>query len=101
MGDVFKDIHASTIVNKSALVNSLNKVNDQNLDITKTLSIVVRSIHDSGNKEAGELFDQFNEELAKDKPRKSILKTCWSGIQQALPTIKSIAEATTVVGKLF
>jgi hypothetical protein len=101
MGDMYKNIQGSTIITRSLLVNSLNKINEQDSDIAKALSTVGQAIHDSGNREAGELFDQFNEELSKDKPQKSILKTCWAGIQQALPTIKSIAEATGVVAKLF
>jgi hypothetical protein len=41
---------------------------EQDSDIAKALSTVGQAIHDSGNREAGELFDQFNEELSKDKP---------------------------------
>lgn len=60
-----------------------------------------KAVAASGNKEAGELLDQFNEELAKPEPRKSLLKRSWDGLVQVLPTVTTVANATTAVAKLF
>jgi hypothetical protein len=54
-----------------------------------------------GNKDAGELYDNFTEEVNKPEPKKSVLKSLWDGIQRALPTIKTIASVTAKIAPLF
>jgi hypothetical protein len=101
MGDKFSDIHNSTIVNRSFVENAFNKVNNQDQEAAKALLEVSKLVAKSGNKEAGELLDQFNEELAKPEPRKSLLKRSWDGLVLLLPTIKEVAGAAAAIAKLF
>jgi uncharacterized membrane protein YdfJ with MMPL/SSD domain len=47
------------------------------------------------------LFEQFNEELQRPEPRKSVLSTAWDGIVKVIPAIGSIAGAAVAMAKLF
>jgi hypothetical protein len=63
-GDVFENITGSTIVNKSIVEASFNKVKEEfGPDIANALKVIAEEIEKSGNKEAAENFDSFNEEL--------------------------------------
>jgi len=54
-------------------------------------------VSESNNKEAGELLDAFNEELAKEQPKKSLLQSFWDSLTGMLPTI---SQMTDIVQKL-
>jgi hypothetical protein len=62
---------------------------------------LARHVENSGNKEAGEIFDQFNEELQKPQPRKSVLRNAWEGLTKILPTVESIAGLASEIAKLI
>ena len=100
MGDSFNNIQG-TIINRSSLTNSFISVNKIDPRIGDALRRAAEAIHQSGDREAGELFDQFTEELCKAEPRKSVLRSCWAAVQNALPTVTAIVEATAAVSKLF
>jgi hypothetical protein len=70
-------------------------------DTAALLLRVAELVAKSGNKEAGELLDQFNEELSKPQPRKSLLRRSWDGLVAALPAVTSIAGAAAALAKLF
>lgn len=55
----------------------------------------------SGNKEAGELLDTFNDELTKADPKKSILRSIWDGLVATLPTISQMSDIVEKVTSLF
>jgi hypothetical protein len=102
MGDIFKDIHDSTIINKASVQNSFNKVKKEYDEETgKALVDVARFIENSNDPAAGALFNNLTEELTKPDPDKSRLKSFWSGIEKALPTITSIAGAVAKIVPLF
>lgn len=101
MGDKFSDIRNSTIVNRSFVEKAFNNVNKQDQEAAKALLEVSKLVAKSGDQEAGQLLDQFNEELAKPEPRKSLLKRSWDGLVQILPTIKEVAGAAAAIAKLF
>ncbi len=89
MGDKI-DVNGSgnTIVNRSTVQNAFNKVKSQYDDATaETLKVIEAEINRSGNTEAAENFDSFNEELQKPEPKKSILKSLWQGTVTLLPTL--------------
>ncbi|MGH7888575.1 MAG: COR domain-containing protein, partial [Candidatus Binatia bacterium] len=101
-GDIFRGIQNSTIVNRSLVERSFNKVKSEvDEETAKVLLKVAEAVAKSGNKEAGEILDQFNEELAKLEPRKSLLKRSWDSLLQVLPTVTTVANATAAVAKLF
>ena len=101
MGDIFSNIHNSTIVNSSLVLGAFNKVKTVAGDETaKVLLEVAEEVSNSGNKEAGEILDQFNEELGKPQPRKSLLERSWENLVQVLPTVSAIAGAAEAIAKL-
>ena len=51
------------------------------------LVVVAQKIATSGNKEAGVLFDRFNDELGKPAPSKPILRAIWDGLLKSIPDI--------------
>jgi hypothetical protein len=62
MGDVFRDIHNATIINKSLVENSFNKVKrERDEETSKALVKVAEFIEKSGDPASGALFDKFNE----------------------------------------
>ena len=102
MGDIFSNIHDSTIINRSLLQNAFGKAKSEGGDETaEALKKVATAIAQSGNNEAGEILDQFNEELARAEPRKSLLKRSWENLVQVAPTIEKIAGAAEAIAKLF
>jgi hypothetical protein len=102
MGDTFSNIQNSTIVNRSTVESAFNKTKTEMGDETAALLLrVAELVAKSGNKEAGELLDQFNEELSKPQPRKSLLRRSWDGLVAALPAVTSIAGAAAALAKLF
>ncbi|MFZ0513010.1 MAG: hypothetical protein WAM14_15485, partial [Candidatus Nitrosopolaris sp.] len=53
-------------------------------------------IEKSGNASAGALFDKFNEELNKPRPKNSKLSNLWSGIESVLPSIASLKSVSKI-----
>jgi len=101
-GSIFQNIRDSTIINDSLVVGSFNKIKGElGEDIAKALLRVAEEIEKSGNKEAADLFNGFNEELKKPNPRKTILKSLWNGIERTLPTIVKITDIVAKISKLF
>jgi len=101
VGDVFKDNKNSQIINRSTLENTLNKIrNRSDNEVASFLDELATTDEQSGSKDAGELLDQFNEELAKPDHRKSLLKRSWNGLVELLPSVAKIAGATAAPTKL-
>jgi hypothetical protein len=102
LGDVFRDINNATVINKSLVENSFNKVKSEHDEETgKALVEVAKFIEKSGDPASGELFDKFNEELSKPEPDKSRLKSFWTTIQNNLPSLVSISESVARIVSLF
>jgi len=102
MGDVFKDIQNATVINKSLVENSFNKVKTEHDEETsKALVEVAKFIEKSKNPAAGVLFDSFNQELNKSQPDKSKLKSFWEVLQNALPSIATISDSVAKIVRLF
>jgi hypothetical protein len=102
VGDVFNNIHDATIINKSLVKKSFNKVKKEHDEETsKALAKVAEFIEISKDHAAGALFDTFNKELNKPQPDKTRLKSFWTGIQNTLPSIASISESVAKIVQLF
>jgi hypothetical protein len=102
MGDTFKDIKNSTIINKSLVENSFNKVRREHDDeVSNALVQIAQFIEEKGDPAAGALFDQFNQELNKPQSDKSRLQSIWSGIEKVLPSITTIAGTVAKIAPLF
>ena len=102
MGDKFENIQNAKIINKSIVENSFNKIKEgYGEDVANALVQIAEFIERSGNEEAGELFDNFNAEINKLEPKKSVLKSLWGGIEKALPLITTLSEAIIKLKTLF
>ncbi len=103
MGDVFKRIGpGATIINRSNLINAMNNAGkNSDAELADALEQVAELIEKSGNKEAADNFNAFTEELEKSSPRKSLLKSFWSGMLAALPTIAELTTAGGTIALLF
>ena len=102
MGDKFENIQNSTIINRSVVSDSFNKIKEgYGEDVANALMQIAEFIEESGNKEAGELFDSFNNEIKEPEPKKSMLKSLWGGIEKALPAITTLSEAVVKVVTIF
>lgn len=102
VGDVFQNIQGSTIVNRSMIEKSFNKV-QSGFDESTALALVQVAEHiaRSGNKEAAEMFSAFNEELQKDEPKKPVLRSLWDGMVRVLPDLATLADAASKISQLF
>lgn len=90
------------IVNRSKVENAFNKIKREHDEETaKALLQVEEAVNRSGNAEAVENFDAFNDELGKPEPKKSLLKTLWSGTLAVLPAIKELPGVVDSITKLF
>jgi hypothetical protein len=102
MSDTFSNITNSTIVNRSLVEHAFNRTKSELGEDTATILLkIAELVAQSNNKEAGELLDQFNEELGKPEPRKSLLKRSWDGLMTILPAVSSIAGAAAAIAKLL
>ena len=102
MGDNFSNISQSIIYSRSLVTNSSAKLSASgDAEAAEAITKVAKVVEDSGNKEAQELFAQFNEELQKPEPRKSLLRRSWDSLVAVLPTVTAVAGAAAAIGKLF
>ena len=101
-GDRFGNITGSTIVNRSKLTNAMNVVGQRADEGTAAaLKEIADFIQRSGNTAAAENFDAFNEELQRPEPRKSLLRSLWNGVVEALPSVASLAGAAAKIAAIF
>jgi hypothetical protein len=90
------------MVDRSLLSGALEAANKVGgLDTAAALSQVADAIEMSGNKDAADSFNAFNEELQQPMPRKSLLSSCWNALVEELPTIADLAGAPTAIVALF
>lgn len=102
MGDIFKDITNSTIINKANVENAFNKIDQEHgKDFSESLLKITEFLNKENNPAAGALFNQFNQELTTPQPRKTTLENLWDGIQKVLPSAVSLATEFTKIISLI
>ncbi|MEU3601971.1 hypothetical protein ABZ714_25125 [Streptomyces sp. NPDC006798] len=103
MGDSFSNIgDGATVINKSVLINSLNRVrSDHGPDVADALRRVGEIVAESQNEEAAEYFDALSAELSAETPKKTVLKSLWLGICAALPTVTELTSLGEKISTLF
>ena len=100
--DIFNNISNSTIINRSSVEKSFNRIQEKyDKETAMALLQVAQEIEKSGNKEAAELFENFNEEIQKPKPRRSVLRSVWEGIEKALPSVLEITDIAIRISKIL
>ena len=102
MGDSFENINNATIINRSIVDSSFNKVKKEHGDnVAQALVQIAEFIDQSGDINAAILFDKFNEELNKPDTEKSTLEKLWGGIERILPTILTIPGVVAKLTPIF
>lgn len=98
MGDNFENISNSTIINKSLLLEVMEKEDD---GINHILMKIKRNVEDSQNEDAIGLFNDLLEELSNNEPKKRRLRSFWNGLVELLPHIKNITDITSTINTLI
>ncbi|WP_340114869.1 hypothetical protein [Maribellus mangrovi] len=102
MGDKFENISNSTIINKSVVDNAFNKVKSvADEETANAIKMIAEKVNESGNVAAVSLFNNFSEEIEKEKPEKSKLEQYWNGLISVLPSITSLVGVAEKVIGLF
>lgn len=102
MGDVFKGISNSSIINRSTFFDAVSILEARGQkDLMVVLEEISKKVDASGNKDAGEVLEQFTEELSKDQPRASLLRRSWTALTEILPDVAKISGASAAIAKLF
>lgn len=103
VGDKFSNIGAgATIVNRSTLNNSFNTVKESyGPDMAQALQQLAELVEKSGNMDAADNFNALTEELQRPQPKKSLLKSFWSGIVEAIPNVVQLVDLTAKITSLF
>ena len=102
MGDIFNVGNNSTVVNRSAIFDSLNSVGkDLDADSREVLQELTDLVLKSGSPVAAENLEGFLDELDKETPKKSVLNSLLNGIATALPSMLTAAELVENVRKII
>jgi hypothetical protein len=97
-GDTVHAHGGSTINNRSVVVNSFNKFATKYDEETAAALIRLEElVRQSESVDAQENLDAFLEEIQRESPRRSILRSLFDGIQQAVPTV---AQAGDILFKI-
>lgn len=85
------NVENSTLVIRSTVQSSFNSLpTDLDRTVTDALKRLGEHIAEKEDPEAAELYQQISEELKREQPRKSIMRSLWNGIKEAVPTVVSI-----------
>ncbi len=99
---IFENIQGSTIVNHAKVEKSFDRVREQHsVEVADVLVQLADVVSNSGNKQAGELLDAFNDELAGNNPKKIVLESLWNSLIEKIPAISQINDVTQKVTSLF
>jgi hypothetical protein len=102
MGDRFENIQDTTIVNRSTVENAFNRVAPQvDSELSDALRELADAVQASGSTAAAETYASFTEELERSEPRKSVLRSLWDGLTDALPSVLQMTEVVAKVTSLF
>jgi hypothetical protein len=99
MGDKFQNIKGSTIVNRSAVVDSFNQLaaNDEE-ELVEALRDLAETVERTGNTQATDLTEGLIKEFAGAR-NPTMLQTLWNGIKSAAPVVASLSSVIGVLSK--
>lgn len=102
MGDKFENISNSTIINRSIVDNSFNKIKSlADEETARIIKLIEEKVNEADNAAANSLFNNFNSEISQDNADKSKLQQYWNGLVSILPSLDSIASLAEKVIGLF
>ncbi len=102
MGDSYKDIIDSQIINRSKVVNAFNTIGNEIDEETKTALVELANIVTrSSNAAAGVLFNEFSDQLAKPDRSKNQLSQLWDGLVSVLPDVAKLGGAVAKITAIF
>jgi hypothetical protein len=93
-----KNLKDSPIIVGSHVEGAFNKLSTRGgSESQEALSEIGNVVMHSGNRGAGEIFDEFTREIDSDKPRKGVLQTYWDGLVKVLPDIARLSAAAAKI----
>lgn len=100
IGDTIIAHEGATIVNKSIIVNSFNSLNERNPELAQALKQLAGYVEASGDKNAGEAFDNLVEAVDNsEKP--SVIRAFWNDLVNIMPDVEKVGTAAVAITKLF
>ena len=103
MGDAFNNIGPGAVIwNRNVIRDSLVSLKEKGDDkLVSALTDIAHAINAANSQKGAELFTAFTEESKKSAPNRPLLEALWDGIVKAVPTVTGLAEAASVVVKMF
>ena len=92
IGDTIIAGPGAYIVNKSLLINSLNRISSGNENLGNALKEVAGCIENSKNAEAAQIFNEFNKKIEAGEGRFT-LKGLWQLLVKTLPEVVQVGNA--------
>ena|SRR6185295_13774573 len=101
-GDRIVAREGSTVINRSKVVNSFNRLGaEASPEAKAAIGKVLEAIERSGNKSAGLVFERLVDDLGNEKRDRSTLQGYWNTIVQLVPDVAKMADAVAKITALF
>ncbi|NHC15955.1 hypothetical protein [Motilibacter deserti] len=101
MGDEFKNISGSVIVNRSKILGAVNVLSERgHQGVARDLEALGELAQQSGEPEAVELFEALTEEIQQASPRVSVLRSTWNALKAVLPGAAHLAGIANFINAL-
>jgi hypothetical protein len=97
-GDIFEKVDNSSIINRSSVQNSFNRLTQNRKDdeVREALRILKGLIQESNDASAVILYENFESELSTQNPDLHQLRSIWQGFEKIIPKVSTIAEAAAI-----
>lgn len=100
MGDTFRNVSNSVIVNRSLVSGAFQHLAEQGEgDAAEALRRLGEVVGESGDQDAAEAFNALNEEIVSGSPKKGVVMSLLNGIANALPAVAKVAESVGTIAK--
>lgn len=102
MGDQFKGISKSTIVNRSIVGHSGNTLTPrQSLDLRALLSEIRNALSGDAGAEIASTLKEMEVQASRENPDKGRIKALWDSAVTVIPQLTTIAESVAKVSELL
>lgn len=101
-GDFINNTNGGVVNNRSTVVNAFNTFSDRyTSEVAEALRELERVVRESGSVDGNEQLAAFLEQLEADQPKRSVLRSLFAGIKEAVPALVGMADLTQKISSLF
>lgn len=101
VGDSFKGVKGSTIINRSTVISSLNSLSsEKDRDVFAAAEEIVAALGSNNDEVTASVVEGLLEEMA-GKRRGAILESLWSRAKELAPVLASLASAAATMQRLI